>query len=542
MNRSPIRIINSYQEDPTSLRGLVRAAQMIILVAVIGITFFVQIQPATIGLAVILAFTLFLSFRNIIWPGQLFTPFAIIIVSVIFMLEGSGIHDIAIIGLASGMIIGGLFLGSQGLIGFGLFAVVAFALIGIAELTGQFIPYVPVKTLPEEPVIFVLIFLGLGLSLNVLIWRLRNIANQARRNELAQISANAELLQLKQSLETRVNQRTSEVERRAAQLEAIASVARSITAVQDLHELLPSICRTVSEQFKIYHTGIFLLDDRGEYAVLEAANSEGGQVMLKRGHRLRVGATGIVGTVAGQGKARIALDVGADAAYFDNPDLPETRSEMALPLIVGTQIVGILDVQSKELGAFKEEDIAVLGTLANQISIAIENARLFSQTKQSLADSQSLYQQFVKQDWARFARTVKSSGYSYDGIKLTPLGKTPAPASQPNALNVSIKIRGLTVGSITIQSTNPLRVWTQSEINLAQTAAERAGLAVENFRLLTEAQRRAAKERTVGEITARIGSSVNVREIIQTAVEELGRNLPGAEVVLQFENTGEKPS
>ena len=342
-------------------------------------------------------------------------------------------------------------------------------------------------------------------------------------------------------LEDNVMARTADLElarqsseQRARQLEIIAAVARSVTTVQELDQLLPSICQAVSERFGFYHTGIFLLDERGEFAVLQAANSEGGQHMLKRGHRLRVGATGIVGTVAGQGKARIALDVGADAVYFNNPDLPETRSEMALPLQVGSQTVGILDAQSREIGAFKDEDVAVLGILANQISIAIENARLFSQTRQALAESQATYEQYIKQDWSHFARTLKYNGYSYDGIKAVPLENTPPPAPA-HALTLPIKIRGLVIGNITVRSHDPLRAWSQDEINLAQAAAERAGLAIENFRLLAEAQRRAAKERTVGEITARISASVDVREIMQTAVEELGRAMAGAEVVLQFQ-------
>lgn len=341
-------------------------------------------------------------------------------------------------------------------------------------------------------------------------------------------------------LEQNVNSRTAELEtarqsseQRARQLEIISTVARSISAVQNLEQLLPSICETVSRQLGFYHTGIFLLDDRADYAVLQAANSAGGQRMLQRGHRLRVGTTGIVGYTAAQGEARIVLDVGADAVYFNNPDLPETRSEMALPLKTGEQIIGVLDAQSEQVGAFKEQDIALLGILANQVSVAIENARLFSQTRRALDESQSTYQQYVQQDWAYFTRTNKNSGYTFDGIKATPIRKTP-PAPSPNALTVPIKIHGLTIGSVAIRSNNPLRQWTQDEINLAQTAAERAGLAIENFRLLTEAQRRASKERTIGEVTSRVGASVNVRAIMQSAVEELGRALAGSEVTLQL--------
>jgi GAF domain-containing protein/membrane protein implicated in regulation of membrane protease activity len=375
--------------------------------------------------------------------------------------------------------------------------------------------------------------------LAIIVVRFRDSVERERLSELQ--SANQELTSIKNELEQRVQERTAgmnihamELERYARQMEAVSKVARVIASIQDLNRLLPAIAQVVSEQFGFYHTGIFLLDERGEYAILQAANSEGGQHMLKRGHRLRAGATGIVGTAAGQGEARIALDVGSDAVYFNNPDLPETRSEIALPLKVGSQIVGVLDVQSKEVGAFKEEDIAVLGILADQISVAIENARLFGETKQALAESQDIYQQYVKRDWSHFARNLKNSGYTFDGIKAFPIEKTP-PAPPPNALTLSIKVRGLTIGNVIVRSNNPLHTWSQDEINLAQTAADRAGLGIENFRLLTEAQRRASKERTIGEIASRIGTSVDARAIMQTAVEELGRILPGSEIVLQFQ-------
>jgi GAF domain-containing protein len=533
MNRPAQGFFNPYQENPASLRRLAITIQAIVLGGLLVLILFVTNSAITAGLALLVAVTLLLSLRGNTWPGQIVTPLAITTVSVMFMLEGSGTHDTGLIGLIGSVVVAGLLLGTQGLIIFGILAIIIFLGIGIAEVTSLFVPPVLAVTTPQELFIGSLIFGTIILALNILINRLKQIVADARKKEELRIVTNEELLQLKNSLEARINERTADLERRASQMEAVAFVARSITAAQDLAQLLPSICEVVSEQFGFYHTGIFLLDERGEYAVLQAANSKGGQEMLKRGHRLRVGATGIVGTVAGQGKARIALDVGLDSVYFNNPDLPETRSEMALPLKVGIQMVGVLDVQSRDVNAFHEEDISVLDILANQVSIAITNAHLFSQTKQSLVDSQAVYQQFVEQNWTRFARTVKHTGYVYDGVKTAPI-ENPVSTTQPNAINVPIKIRGLPIGNITIQSNNPLRTWSQGEINLAQAAAERAGLAVENYRLLIEAQRRAAKERTVSEITARIGSSVDLREIMQTAVEEIGHALSGSEVTVQF--------
>ncbi len=111
--------------------------------------------------------------------------------------------------------------------------------------------------------------------------------------------------------------------------------------------------------------------------------------MLERNHRLRVGEQGIVGNVTRSGIPRVAMDVGDDAVFFDNPDLPETHSEMALPLQISSQVIGALDVQSTETGAFTDEDIQMLSLLANQVSLAIENARLFEDTRRALAESEA---------------------------------------------------------------------------------------------------------------------------------------------------------
>jgi putative methionine-R-sulfoxide reductase with GAF domain/HAMP domain-containing protein len=189
-------------------------------------------------------------------------------------------------------------------------------------------------------------------------------------------ASRAELEQWGHQLEFMVEERTAELadaskqmRRRATQLEASAEVARAIASVRDRDVLLSQVAELISERFGWYHVGIFLLDQSGEYAVLQAANSQGGQRMLQRGHRLKVGEMGIVGYVTQTGQPRIALDVGRDAIFFDNPELPATRSEMALPLEVGGRIIGALDVQSREATAYDEEDVALLRILADQVAM-----------------------------------------------------------------------------------------------------------------------------------------------------------------------------
>jgi signal transduction histidine kinase/DNA-binding response OmpR family regulator len=189
-----------------------------------------------------------------------------------------------------------------------------------------------------------------------------------------------------------------ETQRRAVQLAVASEVARDAIATLDVDQLLDETVRLISERFGFYHAGVFLVDEERGYAVLRAASSEGGQRMLERGHRLEVGRAGMVGYVTDTGEPRIALDVGQDAAHFVNPDLPETRSEMTLPLLVRGEVIGALDVQSTDEAAFTDEDVAVLQTMADQLANAIANARLFAeieQTAERLKELDRLKSQFL---------------------------------------------------------------------------------------------------------------------------------------------------
>jgi len=365
-----------------------------------------------------------------------------------------------------------------------------------------------------------------------------------------------------ENLENRITERTVDLEisrrqteARAAQLIAIGEISKIINSEQGLGILLPLITRLVSERLNFYHTGIFLIDDTKQYAVLQATNSLGGQNMLNRGHKLKVGESGIVGYVAKTGAPRIALDVGQDAVYFNNPDLPNTRSEMALPLIVREKIIGVLDVQSEKPGAFTQEDINILSILSDQAAIAIENSRLFEQTQAALEDARAAYQQNLREGWKTFSQDEGIIGYQQSlsgGKKLTsPIssdeinqamyrgevsvlhadGKTDDPT-----LIIPIKLREQIIGVIHVKAPSRDRQWTNSEVNLTEAVSERLSLALENARLIQESQHQVIKEQTIGEITTRISSSTNLENVLLTAVEELGRTIPGSEVTIKLKN------
>ncbi len=465
-----------------------------------------------------------------------------------------GIRDVAFFAYSIPILMAGILLGWRGAAVVIFVSTIAGWALAYAETNRILVPIL------DEPLSFARdmtgVFLLMGVLIYIMITSLQNALNKSRSAMQELASSVNELNELRVKLEHRVDERTSELIRRASQLEAVASVARTIAAMQDVDSLLPTITKLVSQQFGFYHVGIFLLDQQRQNAVLRAANSAGGLRMLSRQHSLSLDMHSIVGYATSHGEPRIALDVGADSVYFNNPDLPETRSEMAIPLRVAGTVIGALDVQSTETNAFTAEDINVLATLADQIAIAIENARLFGETKNALNEAQLTFEKYTQQEWSRFARQAKYSGFVFDGKHIIPMDKNskrdPIQAviqtgslslEKPSAtIAVPIKLRGQTIGVLDIRAKNGQRHWKQDEIAMLEAAAERAALALENARLVESAQRRAARERAIGDISSRIGSVSSLESILQTAVEELGRKIGGAtEVTLEI-NTADGQS
>jgi len=380
---------------------------------------------------------------------------------------------------------------------------------------------------------------------------------RATTSEKELIESNESLQELNQSLEDRVESRTAELtiansrnERRARQFEAIAQVARAITAIQNENMLLSRLAQVIGEHFDFYHAGIFLLDEEHQYAVLRAANSDGGRKMLARRHRLKVGQVGIVGHVAASGTPRIALDVELDAAFKENPDLPETRSELALPIKVGDQVIGVLDVQSTGANAFQPEDTEVLYTLADQVAIAIQNARSHEATQRLLEDAQRTSVSYLRETWRLLQTRERKIGYLVADNTIRPLEKfvsTPqinkavsqgeviVEGGDTATLAIPIHLRGEVVGVLDVHIPAG-HDWDSDEIDIARAVADRLSLALESATLLRSTQRRAEIERLTAEISGKISSSINLRNVLETAVEELGHALPGSEIVIQFQH------
>ncbi len=381
---------------------------------------------------------------------------------------------------------------------------------------------------------------------------IKQTLDQARRNEKTLADANRELQTIRTSLEVRVAERSSEMARRTRQLGAAAEIGKAVTSIRDLDQLLTQVTRLISERFGYYHAGIFLLDEAQKFAVLRAANSLGGQRMLENGHKLAVGEKGIVGYVTGTRRPMIALDVGKNAVYFDNPDLPETRSEMALPLVVGGELLGALDVQSIQESAFGEEDIATLQLVADQVSIAIDNARLFAETQAALESSRRAYRELSHEAWSVVLKERPTLGYRVDDREIVQhvsgeWSRDMLEAGQKkqiiqisgDTLSVPIKFQEQVTGVIKLSKPESEK-WSIEEKDFVEALADQLYLALESARLYQETQSRAERERLAGEIIAKVRASNNPQVILQTAVQELRQALQAkqAQVLMQTNPTG----
>lgn len=351
------------------------------------------------------------------------------------------------------------------------------------------------------------------------------------------------------ALRDRLAQHLDDQNRRTAALvrdiRATQEVARFAAGQHSIQELMDSVVNLILEQFaNIYHAQIFLIDREGRYAVLQASTGKAGRQLLARGHRLGVGSTSVIGQVTRTGRTVVARDTSTSDVHRRNEFLPDTRAELAIPLRVGTRIIGVLDVQSRQRDAFDDDQINLLATMADQIAISIDNARLYQESLQRLHDINVANREQAAFDWDDYLREQRADAVlQRSGRTDTDLSAIRAQAAQSGQtvigelterstvpFAVPITLRGYTLGAVAWEL--PAGEFNSDRVALAEELVNRLAVTLDNARLFENSQRAAERERVVNEIAAKITGKTDINEILETAVREVGQALRAPEVAI----------
>lgn len=352
---------------------------------------------------------------------------------------------------------------------------------------------------------------------------------RALENELdKQRQTQLESEKIRSKLQQQVEHQTQNIEHRLVQLNTVAEISRAISAVLDPQKLIQKVADLVRERFDLYYVGVFLLDARGEYAVLRAGTGDAGLKMILSGHKLAVGGNSMIGWSISHKQARIALDVGLEAVRFDNPHLPYTRSELALPILAGDRPLGSMTIQSKEPSAFDSTDIVLLQGVADSLATAIQNAELFSEVQSNLEEIRSLHRQYLAQAWSEVTHQQGLLSFTSETEVVDPNITAP-----PAVLEIPLALREQVIGNLVLETDR--QVWSPEERQLIEAISNQAVLALENARLLEETQRKAEGERINSQISTKIWASTDIDTILRIVLQDLGQALHASNGMISLE-------
>ncbi|NWG35544.1 MAG: GAF domain-containing protein [Chloroflexi bacterium] len=338
-------------------------------------------------------------------------------------------------------------------------------------------------------------------------------------DELATVAINfnrmvTRLENLQATLEQQVKERTR-------QLTATIEVGRVASSILDPDRLLEKVVNLITEQFDYYYAAIYLIDSSGKWAELKEATGQAGNILKQNRHRLEIAGRSMVGTCIRERSPRIAQNTAEEKLRFENPLLPYTRSEIALPLIAGDRVLGALDVQSTKASDFNVDLIETMQNMANQVSIALENARLFQEAQQSINELRSIQKQYLLEGWSGLRSFNETLEYG--------IGEPIEGASQ--VMETPIQLRDQTIGKVILEAREE---WTPEQQSLVDAVAAQAAIALENARLVSESRQVATRERALAEINSKIWAAASIDSILQTVIKELGRRLDASNATIEL--------
>ena len=335
------------------------------------------------------------------------------------------------------------------------------------------------------------------------------------------------------------------ITRRATELETVANVGTVAAASLEPEELMQQVVDLTKERFKLYHTHLYLLDESKAELILTSGAGAIGARMVAQGRRIALNQEQSLVARAARNQAGVVINnVQEEPGFLPHPLLPETRAEMAVPLVVGDELLGVLDVQADKVDYFTTEDINIFTTLASQVAVALQNARRHNEVLKALDELTRLQRIMVREGWENYLTTQERPhfGYAFNNKGAKPIKDADKAVVAPRAedvahdtgqetaastIDIPIAVRGELIGKIGLRSPDgrhiPERKQTllQTIANQVSEALERARLTEQTQQALTQAEKRSQEMAVINNIVTQISTSLDLQHSLQIVVDEL---------------------
>lgn len=485
----------------TSMLAVLLGALVLISVTSLGsdtpILIFLGILSALIVASLVFVW------KKIYLPARIIVPFAFLATLVFLSVTGKGIYDGGVLALSIFIAVSILIWGKRAPFISGILSLIGLA--WIAYQRGVFNNPTGIE-FGDYYTFSIILVVNIGI-LQVLVNRLESTSQRAQ-NKNALEDLNRELISLKASLEKRVEQRTQD-------LMLAAQVARTVSETTDLYELLYHSVELIRDRYNLHYTQIYLIDANTGTLVLKAGTGSVGAELLRRGHKLLLDARSINGKAAAEKRTVIVPDTSQNPSFLPNPLLPDTRSEMAIPLIVNGSVVGVLDLQSERVGSLNETNLPAFEALAGQLAVAVQNAYLYTEVQEAHSELETQIRDLTEKGWREFLDAIERGqkiGYAFDQTHVLPLeeGAITLPPTQA-ALTAPIALTGMKLGTIQL-TPRPDHTWSEPDREVTRAVAAQLAQHIDNLRLLAQAEKyRKEAEHALRRLTRQGWDALQVR-------------------------------
>ncbi len=306
--------------------------------------------------------------------------------------------------------------------------------------------------------------------------------------------------------------------RHNSQLQASARITRQLAEIHDTTELMNTVVNLTAEEFGHSQVGLYILDERKRNAFLQAASSQAGKALIAHGFAMELGRDNSFNWVVERNRP-YHISNSTDAAFVPDGNFPQTKSRIILPLIVRSVVIGLLDIHSEQSGAFDKDSAEILQSLAGLIAISMDSTRLLNDTQGAASQLEALASQQSLEVWKKFTET-RSPAYQYTPAGVRPLSSEPRDQSAEE-MRIPLTLRGQTIGTIALRRKNSSKEWTKRERILVEKIAIQAALALDNSRLVNDAQESALRDQMIAQVSGHIRETLDMDSILKTAAVEL---------------------